>query len=135
MAETFHLRIVTPARQIVREETEEIQVPGKEGYLGILAGHAPLLSELQIGEITYRQGRELRHLAVSWGFVEVLPEQVTVLAETAEKSSDIDVPRAQASKERAERRLSNPDPDTDIDRSTVALHKALSRLQVASRGK
>ncbi len=67
--------------------------------------------------------------------MEVLPEQVTVLAETAEKSSDIDVPRAQASKERAERRLSNPDPDTDIDRSTVALHKALSRLQVASRGK
>lgn len=135
MAQTFHLRIVTPTQQIVREETEEMQVPGKEGYLGILAGHAPLLSELQIGEITYRQGRELRHLAVSWGFVEVLPEQVTVLAETAEKSADIDVSRAQASKERAERRLSNPDPDTDIDRSTVALHKALSRLQVALRGK
>ena len=135
MAETFHLRIVTPTQQIVREETEEMQVPGKEGYLGILAGHAPLLSELKIGEITYRQGRELRHLAVSWGFVEVLPEQVTVLAETAEKSSDIDVSRAQASKERAERRLSHPDPDTDFDRATVAFHKALSRLQVAARGK
>ncbi len=135
MVETFHLRIVTPTQQIVREETEEMQVPGKEGYLGILAGHAPLLSELKIGEITYRQGRELRHLAVSWGFVEVLPEQVTVLAETAEKSSDIDVSRAQASKERAERRLNNPDPDTDIDRATVALQKSLSRLQVASHGK
>ena len=135
MAETFHLRIVTPARQIVREETEELQVPGKEGFLGILAGHAPLLSELKVGELTYRQGRELRHLAVSWGFVEVLPEQVTVLAETAEKSTDIDVSRAQASKERAERRLSNPDPDTDIERATVALHKSLSRLQVALRGK
>ncbi len=135
MAQTFHLRIVTPTQQIVREETEEMQVPGKEGYLGILAGHAPLLSELQIGEITYRQGRELRHLAVSWGFVEVLPEQVTVLAETAEKSTDIDVSRAQASKERAERRLNNPDPETDIDRATVALHKALSRLQVASHRK
>ena len=135
MAQTFHLRIVTPTQQIVREETEEMQVPGKEGYLGILAGHAPLLSELKIGEITYRQGRELRHLAVSWGFVEVLPEQVTVLAETAEKSTDIDVSRAQASKERAERRLSNPDPETDIDRATVALHKALSRLQVASHRK
>lgn len=135
MAETFHLRIVTPAQQVVREETEELQVPGKEGYLGILAGHAPLLSELQVGEITYRQGRELRHLAVSWGFVEVLPEQVTVLAETAEKSSDIDVSRAQASKERAEQRLNNPDTDIDIDRATVALHKALSRLQVASHGK
>ncbi len=135
MAQTFHLRIVTPTQQVVREETEEMQVPGKEGYLGILAGHAPLLSELKIGEITYRQGRELRRLAVSWGFVEVLPEQVTVLAETAEKSSDIDVSRAQASKERAERRLSNPDPDTDMNRTTVALHKALSRLQVASRGK
>ena len=135
MAETFHLRIVTPTQQIVREETEELQVPGKEGYMGILAGHAPLLSEMQVGEITYRQGRDLRHLAVSWGFVEVLPEQVTVLAETAEKSSDIDVSRAQASKERAERRLNNPDPDTDINRATVALHKALSRLQVALRGK
>ncbi|MCH7978117.1 MAG: F0F1 ATP synthase subunit epsilon [Acidobacteria bacterium] len=135
MAQTFHLRIVTPTQQIVREETEEMQVPGKEGYLGILAGHAPLLSELQVGEITYRQGRELRYLAVSWGFVEVLPEQVTVLAETAEKSSDIDVSRAQASKERAERRLNNPDPDTDINRATVALQKSLSRLQVASHGK
>ncbi len=135
MAETFHLRIVTPTQQIVREETEELQVPGKEGYMGILAGHAPLLSEMQVGEITYRQGRDLRHLAVSWGFVEVLPEQVTVLAETAEKSSDIDVSRAQASKERAERRLNNPDPDTDINRATVALHKALSRLHVASHGK
>ena len=135
MAQTFHLRIVTPTQQIVREETEEMQVPGKEGYLGILAGHAPLLSELKIGEITYRQGKELRHLAVSWGFVEVLPEQVTILAETAEKSYDIDVSRAQASKERAERRLSHPDSDTDFDRATVAFHKALSRLQVAARGK
>ena len=135
MAPTFHLRIVTPTRQIVREETEELQVPGKEGYLGILAGHAPLLSELKIGEITYRQGGELRYLAVSWGFAEVLPDQVTVLAETAEKSADVDVSRAQAAKERAERRLNHPDPDTDIDRATVALQKALSRLQAASHGK
>ena len=135
MASTFNLRIVTPTRQIVREETEELQVPGKEGYLGILAGHAPLLSELKIGEITYRQGGELRHLAVSWGFLEVLPDQVTVLAETVEKSANIDISRAQAAKERAERRLNHPDPDTDIDRATVALQKALSRLEVASRGK
>ena len=135
MASTFNLRIVTPTRQIVREETEELQVPGKEGYLGILVGHAPLLSELKIGEITYRQGGELRHLAVSWGFLEVLPDQVTVLAETVEKSANIDISRAQAAKERAERRLNHPDPDTDIDRATVALQKALSRLEVASRGK
>ena len=135
MASTFHLRIVTPTRQIVREEIEELQVPGKEGYLGILAGHAPLLSELKIGELTYRQGGELRCLAVSWGFLEVLPDQVTVLAETAEQSADIDASRAQAAKERAERRLNHPDPDIDIDRAAIALQKALSRLQVASHGR
>ena len=135
MVSTFHLRIVTPTRQIVREEIEELQVPGKEGYLGILAGHAPLLSELKIGELTYRRGGELRYLAVSWGFLEVLPDQVTVLAETAEQSADIDASRAQAAKERAERRLNHPDSDTDIDRAAIALQKALSRLQVASHGR
>ncbi|OFW19378.1 MAG: ATP synthase F1 subunit epsilon [Acidobacteria bacterium RIFCSPLOWO2_02_FULL_59_13] len=135
MDQTFLLRIVTPDRQIVREDVEEAQIPGKEGYMGILPSHAPLISELKVGEISYRRGREVRHLAVTWGFVEVLPEQVTVLAETAERAEEIDVARAQAAKERAERLLKNPKPDTDIARATVALERALIRLQVASKGR
>ena len=135
MDQTFLLRIVTPDRQIVREDVEEAQIPGKEGYMGILPSHAPLISELKVGEISYRRGREVRHLAVTWGFVEVLPEQVTVLAETAERAEEIDVARAQAAKDRAERLLKHPDPDTDISRATVALERALIRLQVASKGR
>jgi len=133
MDRTLLLRVVTPNRQVVREDVEEIQVPGKEGYLGILPGHAPLLSELKVGEMTYRQGREVRRLAVGGGFLEVLPEQVTVLAETAERPEDIDIARAQAARERAERRLKSPDPDVDINRATVALERALIRLQIAFR--
>ena len=135
MDQTFLLRIVTPDRQIVREDVEEAQIPGKEGYMGILPSHAPLISELKVGEISYRRGREVRHMAVTWGFVEVLPEQVTVLAETAERAEEIDVARAQSAKERAERLLKNPNPDTDISRATVALERALIRLQVASKGR
>jgi F-type H+-transporting ATPase subunit epsilon len=133
MDRTILLRVVTPNRQVVREDVEEIQAPGREGYLGILPGHAPLLSELKAGEMTYRQGREVRRLALSGGFLEVLPEQVTVLAETAERPEDIDVARARAAKERAEKRLQSPDPEVDINRASVALQRALIRLQVASR--
>jgi F-type H+-transporting ATPase subunit epsilon len=127
------LRVVTPSRQVVREDVEEVQAPGREGYLGILPGHAPLISELKPGEFTYRQGREVHRLAVSGGILEVLPEQVTVLAESAETPEDIDIARALAARERAEKRLRSPDPDTDIQRAIVALERALIRLQVASR--
>ena len=133
MENTFLLRIVTPDRQVVREEAEEMQVPGREGYMGILPGHAPLISELKIGEVTYRTGGALHHLAVFWGYVEVLPDQVTILAETAEMAAEIDVERAIAAKERAEKRLRSPDPEMDLNRVTVALERALVRLQVASR--
>ena len=135
MDQTFLLRVVTPDRQVVREDVEEIQIPGKEGYLGVLPGHAPLISELKVGEISYRRGREAHYLAVSWGFVEVLPEQVTILAETAERPEEIDVARAQSARERAERRLSRPDADTDIKRAMVALERAVIRLQVAARAR
>ena len=129
----FLLRIVTPDHEVVREEVEEAQIPGREGYLGLLPGHAPLISELKIGEITYKVHGKLQHLAVSWGFLEVLPEQVTVLAEAAEKPEEIDVDRARAAKERAEKRLRSPDPEVDVNRAAVALERALIRLQVASR--
>ena len=133
MDRTILLRIVTPDRQVVREDVEEIQAPGREGYLGILPGHAPLLSELKPGEMSYRQGREVWRLALGGGYLEVLPEQVTVLAETAERPEDIDTARARAAKERAERRLKSSDPDVDLNRASVALERALIRLQVASR--
>ena len=133
MDHTFLLRIVTPDREIVREDVEEAQVPGREGYLGILPGHAPLISELKIGEITYKTSGALKHLAVCWGFLEVLPDQVTVLAEAAERAEELDVNRAQAAKERAEERLRSPNPDTDLNRASIALERALIRLQVASQ--
>jgi F-type H+-transporting ATPase subunit epsilon len=133
MDHTFLLRIVTPDRQVVHDDVEEMQLPGKEGYMGILPGHAPLISELKIGEITYKTGGVLKHLAVFWGFVEVLPEQVTVLAEMAERAEEIDVARASAAKERAEQLLRNPNPEMDLNRASVALQRALIRLQVASR--
>ena len=135
MDPTFRLRIVTPSRQVVTEDVGEAQVPGKGGYLGILPGHAPLISELKPGELTYRQGRQTHHLAVSGGFVEVLPDQVTILAENAERAEEIDAARARAAKERAERRLRSPDPDVDINRATVSLERAVIRLQVAIRGR
>ncbi|MBI3895318.1 MAG: F0F1 ATP synthase subunit epsilon [Acidobacteria bacterium] len=134
MENTFHLRIVTPNRQLVSEDVEECQIPGKAGYLGVLPGHAPLISELKIGELSYRRGRDVHYLAVLGGFVEVLPDQVTVLAETAEKAEEIDVPRAQSAKERAEQRLKQQQPDIDLERATVALERALIRLQVAAKG-
>jgi len=127
------LRIVTPDRQVVREDVDEVVAPGREGYLGILPGHAPLLSELKPGEMNYRRGSDLRRLAIGGGLLEVLPEQVTVLAETAERPEEIDIARAQSARERAEMRLKSPDPEVDLNRAAVALQRALIRLQVGSR--
>jgi F-type H+-transporting ATPase subunit epsilon len=129
----IQLDIVTPERGVVSEAVDELILPGSEGYLGVRPGHAPLLTALQVGEIEYRKGRDVSYLAVSWGFAEVLPDRVSILAETAEKSSEIDVDRAHRAQERAENRLKNPDPDTDFRRAQVALQKALIRLQVAAR--
>lgn len=112
---------------------DEVSVPGVEGYLGILPGHAPLLSELKIGEIMYRQEGKRSYLFCSWGFVEVLADRVTVLAELAERPEDIDVSRAEQAKERAERRLKSKDPEMDFKRAQIALERALIRLQVASK--
>ena len=125
------LEIVTPDRSLVREEVDEVQLPGSEGYFGVLPGHTPLLSTLKIGELWYRVGPEKRYLAIAGGFVEVLPDRVTVLAQIGERAEDIDVARAAAAKRRAEERLANP-IDVDVDRARVSLGKALVRLQVAT---
>ena len=130
------LEIVTPDRLLTREEIDEVVVPGTEGEFGVLPGHTPLLSTLKVGELWYRQGQEKHYLAVAFGFVEVLPDRVTVLAQVGERAQEIDVHRAERAKQRAEQRLaqSHLTPvDLDIERARIALLKSLLRLQVASR--
>jgi len=132
LSDTFQLEIVTPEKKVVETAAEEVQIPGKNGYLGILPGHAPLITELAVGEITYRTNASEERLAVAWGFAEVLPEKVTILAETAERPSEIDVSRAEKAKERAEQRLTSGDTSVDVDRALDALHRAETRIDVGS---
>ena len=133
MADTFEFEIVTPEKLVVRDVAEEMQIPGKNGYLGILPGHAPLITELAVGEISYRNQGYTHRLAVAWGFAEVLPSKVTVLAETAERADEINVRRAEEAKQRAEERLKSADPNTDFDHAEQALQRADARLQVAGK--
>jgi F-type H+-transporting ATPase subunit epsilon len=133
MADTLELEIVTPERLLVRERIEGVQIPGKTGELGILPGHAPLITTLTIGEISYRQGTNTHYLAVAWGFAEVLPNKVTILADTAERAEEIDVKRAQEAKTRAEEALKRSAADLDFDATLYALHRAEVRIAVAAR--
>jgi len=132
MADTFEIEIVTPEKMVVRDVAEEAQIPAKNGYLGVLPGHAPLITELSIGEITYRSAGTITHISVAWGFAEVLPNKVTILAESAERAEDIDVQRAEEAKKRAEERLKEGGSGLDYPRCLHALKRAESRLQVAS---
>ena len=138
LPESIELIIVTPERQLLRETVVEVTLPGGDGCLGILPGHAPLITELGIGELTYRSkgAGQAEHLAIISGFAEVLGDRVTVLAETAERPEEIDVARAEEAKKRAEQRLASAagDPDVDWARAAVALQRALIRIQVARKG-
>ncbi len=125
------LQIVTPERSVFSAQVDEVMLPGVEGYLGALPGHTPLLTSLKIGEIKYRIGNTLRYLAVSWGFAEILPDRITVLADLAETADEIDVAAARRDKEQAEKRLKSP--DADFLSAQVALEQALVRLQVAAK--
>jgi F-type H+-transporting ATPase subunit epsilon len=133
MADNFQLEIVTPEKLVVKDRAEEMQIPGKNGYLGILPGHAPLITELSVGQISYRNGSEMHYLCAAWGFAEVLPDKVTILAETAERGEDVDCERAQKAKERAEKRLASGDPEVDVPRAQDALARATTRLEVAQK--
>lgn len=135
LPDSIELIIVTPERQFLRESVVETVLPGAEGALGILPGHAPLMTELGIGELTYRGAgtNPSGGLAVIQGFAEVLGDRVTVLAETAERAAEIDLARAEAAKARAEKRLAAPDPDIDWDRASIALQRALLRIQIARK--
>jgi len=129
----LQLLVVAADRSLVNEIVDEVEVPGSEGYFGVLPGHTPLLALLGTGELWYRQGTEFHYLAISNGFAEVQPGRVTILAQIAERPDDIDVARAQAAKRRAEERLASEHPDMDYERARVALMKSLIRLQVAAR--
>ena len=134
MAETFQIEIVTPERKVVIDNATEMQIPGKGGYLGILPGHAPLITELAVGEIGYRDEKgQIKRLAVAWGFAEVLPTKVTILAEVAERAEEIDVARAQRTREAAEAALKALKPDTDTAALESELQRANNRLAVAEK--
>jgi F-type H+-transporting ATPase subunit epsilon len=133
MADSFEFEIVTPDKMVLKDAAEQMQIPAKNGYIGVLPGHAPLITELAIGEISYTEHGETHYLAVAWGFAEVLPEKVTILAEQAERPEDIDVARAERSKARAEQELRDGGPDLDYQATLAAIKRAEVRLQVASR--
>ena len=136
LAERLTLELATPTRMVVAETVDEVVVPGSEGYFGVLPGHAPLLATLGIGELTYRIGREERHLAVAGGFAEVRNDKVIVLADTAELPHDIDRARAERARDRAEQRLAGRgQEEIDYVRAAAALARALARIHVASRGR
>jgi len=136
LPDSIELIIVTPERQLLREKVVEVTLPGADGQLGVLPGHAPLITELGIGELTYRgQGGSEGTLAIISGFSEVLGDRVTVLAETAERPEEIDLSRAEEAKKRAEERLAAAasDPEIDWARAAIALQRSLIRIQVARK--
>jgi F-type H+-transporting ATPase subunit epsilon len=134
LPDAIQLVIVTPERQILKETVSEVTMPGADGYLGVLPGHAPLITELGVGELTYRTtGGQPGLLAVLRGFAEVLPDRVSVLAEAAEFAEDIDLRRAQEALKRAEERIAKGGDNIDWDRATLALQRALVRINVVSK--
>jgi F-type H+-transporting ATPase subunit epsilon len=131
----LQLQIVSADRLLVAEQVDEVEIPGAEGYFGVLPGHTPLLATLQVGELWYRQGQERHYLSIAFGFAEVQPDRVTILAQIAERADEIDISRAEAAKRRAEERLAKPRADLDFERARVAMMKSLIRLQVATRAR
>jgi F-type H+-transporting ATPase subunit epsilon len=129
------LQVVTPDRSVVTQEVDEVQIPGADGYFDVLPGHTPLLAALKIGELWYRKGGQRHYLSVIFGFAEVLPDRVTILAQLAELPDEIDVARAEAARKRAEQRLAQPTMDLDFERARIALMKALIRIQVGTKAR
>ena len=133
MADRIELEVATPERQLVREEVTEVQLPGKDGYLGILPGHAPLLSQLGIGYLAYPAAGQRKYLAIAGGFVEVLPDHVRVLADVAERAEEIDVERARRAAQRANEAMVNPNLGIDPAVALSALMRAEARLAAAEK--
>lgn len=133
LPEHLTIEIVTPDRAIVHETVDEAGLPGAEGRLGVLPGHTPLLVKLQVGEIWFRRGSEKTYLHAAFGFAEILPDRIRILARTAERADEIDLERAEAAASRARERLAATASDVDFERARISLLKSLSRLDVARR--
>lgn len=133
MAERIQLEIVTPEKTVLSEAVDIVVAPGEEGEFGVLRNHIPFLTKLKIGELRFRIGADLRHVAIMGGYAEVLPDRVTVLAPAAEEASQIDVIRAKAARERAERRLAETRDRLEFARAQAAVQRALARLKVAEK--
>ncbi len=133
MADSFQLEIVTPEKMVVRDNAESIQIPGLNGYLGVLPGHAPLITELGAGEIAYRANGQSHRYAVAWGFAEVLQDRVTVLAETVERADEIDVARAQRDLASAEEFLRSAQTEDDFAHASGKIRVAQARIEVAQK--
>ena len=130
------LEVATPSRLVVAEPADEVVVPGSQGYFGVLPGHAAFLTTLGIGELMYRVGRDEHYLAMAGGFAEVRNDKVIILADSAERPDEIDRPRAEGARDRAERRLAGrSESDVDYARAMAALARATARLQAAARGR
>jgi F-type H+-transporting ATPase subunit epsilon len=137
LPEFLQLTVVTPERQLLHVDVVEVTIPGLDGELGVLPGHAPLITELGIGELRYHAKGSGQYvaLAILGGFAEVLPDRVTVLAEIAERAEEIDLTRAEAALARAEKRIATPGPNIDWDRATIAFRRAVIRIQIARKYK
>ena len=133
MPDNFQLEIVTPEKLIVRDTAEEAQIPGRNGYIGVLPGHAPLITELGAGEISYRSGGNSHRFSLAWGFAEVLPDRVTVLAETVERAEEIDVTRAQESLAKADESLKSAQTEHDVTQALGRVERAQARIEVATK--
>jgi F-type H+-transporting ATPase subunit epsilon len=130
------LEVVTPDRQVLSVEVDEVTAPGANGYFGVLPGHIPFITTLGLGELGYRIGNQWEYLAITWGYAEVLPNHVTILTQTAEMAEEVDVERAERANRRAEERLrewSTTTADVDFERASTALQRAAIRLQVAGK--
>jgi F-type H+-transporting ATPase subunit epsilon len=132
---TIELQVVTPERHILSEDVESVEMPGKDGYLGVLPGHAPLLTEMGVGILTYRKGSESRSLTVMGGYGEVLPNRVIVLADASERTEQIDRSRAQAALDRAKGNVPGANAtEADWDAANAAIARATVRLEAAKGG-
>jgi F-type H+-transporting ATPase subunit epsilon len=129
------LEIVTPDRAVVHEKVDEVEIPGADGYFGVLPGHTPMLALLAVGQLWYRKGTEKTQLSIGTGVVEVMPDRVTIIARSAEKPEEIDLDRAKAALQRAEQRLAARARDLDLERAHLAVLKAMTRINVATRSR
>ncbi len=134
LPEAIELQVVTPEKHVLSENVQSLEMPGKDGYLGILPGHAPLITLLGVGTLTYHKGSETRYLTVIEGFAEVLPDRVIVLAESSERAEQIDVARSRAALDRAQAEAAKPGiSESESEKAEGEIERATARLQTAGK--